>query len=73
MGKAYVVAIVGRIAKHENKSLTRATGCSPRSAAGRARSRQRRALAGLADDDHLHIGVSRQDALREAARRFWKR
>jgi uncharacterized protein YjiS (DUF1127 family) len=38
-----------------------------------SRSRQRRALAELARDDYLlqDIGVSREDAVREAAKPFW--
>jgi uncharacterized protein YjiS (DUF1127 family) len=39
------------------------------------RSRERKELAELANDDHLlsDIGVSRVDALREAAKPFWRR
>jgi uncharacterized protein YjiS (DUF1127 family) len=38
-----------------------------------ARSRQRRALRDIATDDHLlkDIGVSRQEAFREANKPFW--
>jgi uncharacterized protein YjiS (DUF1127 family) len=40
-----------------------------------ARSRQRRALARLVDDFHLlkDIGVSQEEALREAEKPFWRR
>ena len=39
------------------------------------RSRERKALAELVNDDHLlnDIGVSRLDALHEAAKPFWRR
>lgn len=39
------------------------------------RSRERKELAEVANDDHLlnDIGVSRLDALQEAAKPFWRR
>jgi uncharacterized protein YjiS (DUF1127 family) len=75
MGKVYLEAIVGRGAKHENNSRTWAVDWLAALGVWAARSRQRMALADLVDDDHLlkDIGVSRQDALREAAKPFWKR
>jgi uncharacterized protein YjiS (DUF1127 family) len=51
-------------------ALSRAIG------AGRARTEQRRALRELSDDDpHLlrDIGLTRQEAYREAAKWFWQR
>jgi uncharacterized protein YjiS (DUF1127 family) len=45
--------------------------------AGLARTQQRRALRELADHDDQHllrdIGMTRQAAYREAAKRFWQR
>jgi uncharacterized protein YjiS (DUF1127 family) len=75
MGKVDLEAIFGRASSHENNSSRWLVRGLSVLIAWVERSRQRRALADLADDDHLlkDIGVSRQDALREAAKPFWRR
>ena len=63
-----------------SRSKTRISGviAGTRSTVGRwfARSRQRRALREIADRDDFHllkdIGVSREEALREAYKAFWR-
>ena len=75
MSKAYVEAILAPTARHKNNSLTWVDGWLAALAVWAARNRQRSALADLINDDHLlkDIGLSRPDALREAAKPFWHR
>ena len=74
MGKPYLLPIVGRAAKCENKSLTWTAGWLAVLGYWVVRSHTRKALADIVDDDHMleDIGVTRQDASREAAKPFWK-
>ena len=74
MSRAATLGAISRHAsRHERKLSTWASGrawIEPWA----VRRRQRRALAALAEDDHLldDIGVSRDEARREAAKPFWQ-
>ena len=58
----------------EKGVLGRISGCGRTIDRWIARSRQRRALRDIAEIDYLlnDIGVSRDEALREAGKRFWR-
>ena len=55
-------------------ALGRISRCGHTIARWKARSRQRRALRAIAEIDYLlnDIGVSREEALREAGKPFWR-
>ena len=75
MGRAAALGAISRDApRHEKKSSTWAASWLALIELWAARRRQRRALAVLAEDDHLldDIGASREAALCEAAKPFWR-
>jgi len=69
----------GSSTRSHSKARLRRLIADTRSTVGRwfARSRQRRALREIAERNDLHllkdIGVSQQEALREAGKPFWRR